>query len=306
MLANPRLTALARNPFDGTTQVRDPVPVGRIREEAVTVDDGARLWTMTSGPSHAAPVVLCHGGPGLWDNLGPVAAMLDSTRLVHRYDHRGCGRSTGPDDYRLERAVADLDALRRHWGHERWTVFGHSWGATLALVYAWTHPDRVHTLVYCDGVGPGSEWREPNRAEVARRLTPEQIHRRDALERQERSWEEEVEFRTLYWLPDHADRSRAEEWARAEALAPYDINWRANASLARAAPDVVTNAAKVTAPTLLVHGEHDPRPIANVARLVGLMPNATLAPIANAGHSPWLEAPGDLAARLTAFLGEHN
>ncbi|MFF0231646.1 alpha/beta fold hydrolase [Micromonospora sp. NPDC005254] len=272
----------------------------------MTVDDGARLWTLSSGPAGGSPVVLCHGGPGLWDYLGPISAMLDPAHHVHRYDQRGCGRSTGPHDYRLDRALADLDALRRHWGYDRWTVFGHSWGATLVLAYAWTYPEHVQAVIYCGGVGPGTAWRAPYHAEVANRLTAGQQERRDELERRKRSWEEEVEFRMLCWLPDYADPSRAEVWARAAASAPFEINWQANRALASGLPDATTLAAKVTAPTLIIHGEQDPRPLANTRRLLDILPGATLATIPEAGHFPWLEDPTAVSTRLNAFLSAHG
>lgn len=285
---------------------RKSASVNDTRERAVTVDDGAQLWTRSSGPEDGTPVVLCHGGPGLWDGLGAVAAMLDSTRHVHRYDQRGCGRSTGPHDYRLERALADLDALRRHWGYERWTVFGHSWGATLVLAYAWTYPEHVQAVIHCGGTGPGSEWRPPYYAEIARRLTVEQQTRRDELEGRERSWDEEVEYRVLCWLPDYADPVMAETWARAEASVPFEINWRANRELWSGRPDLIAPARKVTAPTLIIHGEKDPRPIANVRRLLDVLPDATLAAIPDAGHSPWLEAPTVVSGHLNSFLSAHG
>nr|WP_273377767.1 alpha/beta fold hydrolase [Actinopolymorpha pittospori] len=286
-------------------RTRKSASVNDVRERAVTVDDGAQLWTLSSGPEGGSPVILCHGGPGLWDDLGPVAAMLDSTHLVHRYDQRGCGRSTGPDDYRVERAVADLDALRQHWGHERWTVFGHSWGATLVLAYAWTYPDHVQAVIHCSGTGPGNEWRAPYHAESARRLTVEQQNRLEELENQERNWDEEVEYRTLCWLPGYADPTMAETWAREAASVPFEINWRANRELWTGRSDLIPAARNVTAPTLIVHGEEDPRPLANVRRLLGVIPNATLAAIPGAGHSPWLEAPAVLSGHLNAFCSAH-
>lgn len=280
--------------------------MNEIRERAVTLDDGAQLWTVSSGPTGGSPVALCHGGPGLWDYLGPIAAMVGSAHHVHRYDQRGCGRSTGPHDYRVDRALADLDALRRHWGHDRWTVFGHSWGAALALAYAWTYPEHVQAVIYCGGTGPGTEWRAPYAAEVARRLTATQQERRDELEHHERSWDEEVEYRMLCWLPDHADPSRAEAWAREAASVPFEINWRANRELWTGRPDEITFAPKVTAPTLIIHGEQDPRPLANVRRLLDILPSATLAAIPDAGHFPWLEDPTAVSARLRGFLSAHG
>ena len=101
----------------------------------VPMDDGVRVWTATGG-SGAVPVVLCHGGAGLWDYLEPVAAHLMPIARVHRWEQRGCGRSDRVGPYSIARCIADLEALRRHFGHERWLVVGHSWGAGLALRYA--------------------------------------------------------------------------------------------------------------------------------------------------------------------------
>ena len=105
--------------------------------EVVSVADGS-LWTVRQG--HGPALVCCHGGPGLWDYLEPVAAMLDDRWTVYRYDQRSCGRSTGSPPYDVATAVADLDALREHWGLSQWMVLGHSWGATLALAYGLAHP----------------------------------------------------------------------------------------------------------------------------------------------------------------------
>ncbi|WP_052710912.1 alpha/beta fold hydrolase [Pseudofrankia sp. DC12] len=57
----------------------------------IRLADGTRLWTEVSGGG--PPVVLGHGGPGLWDYLAPVAALLDDVFTVIRFDQRGCGRS---------------------------------------------------------------------------------------------------------------------------------------------------------------------------------------------------------------------
>ena len=81
--------------------------------EAHLAVNGLSTWTATQGSG--PPVVLCHGGPGSYDYLEPVAAMIDGMATVHRYDQRGCGRteSRGPWDVRT--FVDDLDALRAHW-----------------------------------------------------------------------------------------------------------------------------------------------------------------------------------------------
>jgi pimeloyl-ACP methyl ester carboxylesterase len=121
-------------------------PVASVVEELVDVGGGARLRTATEGTGR--PVVLCHGGPGGVDMLDAVSPMIRDLARVHRFEQRACGRSSGGPPFTMVAAVADLDTLRRHWGHDRWVVGGHSFGAALALAYALDHPDRVDGVIY--------------------------------------------------------------------------------------------------------------------------------------------------------------
>lgn len=123
---------------------------GRPVVEMVAFPD-ATIWTESSGVADGVPLVLAHGGPGLSNNLRPVAAMVDDVARVHRYDQRGCGRSSEGGPFDIATFVADLDALRAHWGHDRWVVGGHSWGAVLSLFYALAHPERTLGVVYLAG-----------------------------------------------------------------------------------------------------------------------------------------------------------
>lgn len=85
-------------------------PVGRIE-----AGDGVELWVERTGDGQGVPLVLCHGGPGLWDNLGRLAALIDHERPVVRWDQRGCGRSGGADGlFSMTQSLADLQAVRRH------------------------------------------------------------------------------------------------------------------------------------------------------------------------------------------------
>ncbi|TCN44552.1 alpha/beta hydrolase family protein [Kribbella orskensis] len=124
--------------------------------EFVALPDGTRLRTWTTGTATARPpVILVHGGPGLWDYLEPAAALLGDLTVVHRFDQRGCGGSDPSDEQTLQRLCDDIDELRRHWGHEQVVVIGHSFGATLALSYAAACPSRVARVGYLSGVGLG-------------------------------------------------------------------------------------------------------------------------------------------------------
>jgi proline iminopeptidase len=248
-------------------------------------------------------MVFLHGGPGMWDCLAPVAEMVADRVSTHRYDQRGCGRSTAVGKYGMEQFTADLDELRAHFGYARWLVFGHSFGATLALSYAAAYPARVSGLIYCSGTGMNWQRHRERYHERARaRLTDEQAARRDVLESRHRTWAEEVEWRTLCWLPDFADPERAWELATHDAEFPYPINFECHAALTKPGP--AHHKPRITAPTLLIHGADDPRPPTGVEELAATIPDARLAVLPDAGHQPWHEQPAQLRRLLAEFIAQ--
>ncbi|MFJ4651514.1 prolyl aminopeptidase [Nocardia sp. NPDC088792] len=129
-------------------------PIEPYDQGMLDVGDGQRIYWEVSGNPDGKPVVFLHGGPG--GGTAPFHRRFfdpEAYRIV-LLDQRGCGRSTPhiADGASLEHnttwhLVRDIETLRTHLGVERWQVFGGSWGSTLALTYAQTHPDRVTELV---------------------------------------------------------------------------------------------------------------------------------------------------------------
>jgi proline iminopeptidase len=102
------------------------------------------------GKPTGKPAVILHGGPG--GAINPtMRRFFDPTRWrMALFDQRGCGRSrpnASLDDNTTWALIEDIERLRVHLGVEKWCVFGGSWGSTLALAYAITHPERVTSLV---------------------------------------------------------------------------------------------------------------------------------------------------------------
>jgi proline iminopeptidase len=259
----------------------------------VRMDDGVRVWTATGG-SGSVPVVLCHGGAGLWDYLEPVAASLMPIARVHRWEQRGCGRSDRVGPYSIARCIADLEALRRHFGHERWLVGGHSWGAGLALRYALAHPERTLAVLYVSGTGFGHAWRAAYHREADRRLSAAQRERRDALASRSRTAREEQEWRTLCYAPDVGDQRRAFAVAARFADVPFAINFECNRALndeekQTLEDEMLERCRTLEVPVRIVHGSGDPRPLWAVDGLVTALPAAQLTVLDGVGHLPWLE-----------------
>jgi proline iminopeptidase len=114
------------------------------------VSDLHTLYYEQCGNPHGKPVVFLHGGPGAGCNAKCRRFFDPKVYRIVLFDQRGCGRSTPHAELRENTTwdlVADIERLREHLRIGRWQVFGGSWGSTLALAYAETHPERVTELV---------------------------------------------------------------------------------------------------------------------------------------------------------------
>ena len=125
-------------------------PTDPYDQRMLDVGQGHRVYVEQCGNPAGIPVVVLHGGPG----GGCSAAMRryfdpEHYRII-LFDQRGCGRSrphasvTHNTTWHL---VDDIELIRRTLDIDAWIVFGGSWGATLALIYAQAHPARVRNIV---------------------------------------------------------------------------------------------------------------------------------------------------------------
>jgi proline iminopeptidase len=141
-----------------------PAPVvsaqGARRGLFVENEPFATGWLATDGPHEiyyeecgrpdGKPCVILHGGPG--GAINPtMRRFFDPAKWrMALFDQRGCGKSrpnASLQDNTTWALIEDIERLREHLGVEKWCVFGGSWGSTLALAYAITHPQRVESLV---------------------------------------------------------------------------------------------------------------------------------------------------------------
>jgi proline iminopeptidase len=114
------------------------------------VDSHHTLYWEQAGNPRGIPVVFLHGGPGAGATATHRRFFDPNAYRIIIFDQRGAGRSTPLGELRdntTAHLVADIETLRRHLGIERWVAFGGSWGSTLALAYAETHPERCRALI---------------------------------------------------------------------------------------------------------------------------------------------------------------
>lgn len=123
----------------------DPFATHRLK-----VSDLHQIFVAEYGNPKGKPVVVLHGGPGAGMNATMPRFHDPAAYHMILFDQRGCGQSTPYAELRENTTwdlVADIEQIRQHLGIERWQVFGGSWGSTLALAYAETHPGRVTELL---------------------------------------------------------------------------------------------------------------------------------------------------------------
>ena len=114
------------------------------------VSDLHTIHVEESGNINGKPVIFLHGGPG--GGIEPVYRQYFDPKKWHIiiFDQRGCGQSTPHAELQENTTwdlIADIEKVREHLEIDKWVVFGGSWGSTLSLSYAITHPDRCKALV---------------------------------------------------------------------------------------------------------------------------------------------------------------
>lgn len=125
-------------------------PIQPFASGMLDIGDGHSIYWERCGTPGAKPAVFLHGGPGGGCSAKQRQQFDPALYDVLLFDQRGCGRSkpfASLDANTTWHLVADIERLREMAGHQQWLVFGGSWGSTLALAYAETHPDRVSELV---------------------------------------------------------------------------------------------------------------------------------------------------------------
>lgn len=114
------------------------------------VSDIHTLYVEESGNPDGIPVIHLHGGPGSWAKPKKRKLYDPEKYRIILFDQRGCGRSTPQGETRENTTwdlVEDMEKIRTELQIEKWHILGGSWGSTLALAYAETHPERVTALI---------------------------------------------------------------------------------------------------------------------------------------------------------------
>ena len=116
----------------------------------MTTDSVHEVYWEECGNPHGLPVIVLHGGPGGAVNPSMRRYFDPAKYRIVMFDQRGCGRSRPNASLEANTTwdlISDIERLREQLGIEKWVVFGGSWGSTLSMAYAITHPERAQALV---------------------------------------------------------------------------------------------------------------------------------------------------------------
>jgi pimeloyl-ACP methyl ester carboxylesterase len=255
------------------------------------------------------PPLLClHGGPGLSDYLPSpdLIGLGDETAGWRRISYTQRGLSPSPTDgpFTLAQHVADAVAVLDDLGIERAVVLGHSWGGFLAALLAARHPDRVTGLVLVDSLGVAGDGGFGVFGEQMVARTP--AANRDRMEaldacamRGEGTDAEALESFRLAWPAYFADPASA-------PATPDDLRLRTAvyADGIREVMELLAGgglAARVASyggPVEVVYGLASPMPPEAALGTVAAYGGGRVTGVEGAGHFPWVEAPGCVAAAL--------
>ncbi|GAA2306536.1 alpha/beta hydrolase [Streptomyces caniferus] len=276
---------------------------------AFTALDGTELAYHVVGEGE--PLLCLPGGPMRASAyLGDLGGLSKHRRLV-MLDLRGTGDSgvpVDPADYRCDRQVADVEALREHLGLECVDLLTHSAGGDLALLYAARYPQRIRTLtlITARARALGVDFTEEHRREAAALRTAEPWFGA-AVEAYEKvwagvasddDWDAVAPFFYGRW------DATAQAHAATEVTQSNDEAAEVYASSGAFEPDVTRAAlAAWEARVLVLAGELDSGPLPRVAAgIAELFPRAELVVQPGAGHFPWLDDPHGFSRTVAAFL----
>lgn len=291
------------------------------------VSDIHEIYYEQCGKPDGQPVLFVHGGPGGGCDVDDRRFFDPAHYRIILFDQRGAGRSKPHaciEENTTWHLVADMERLRSHLGVERWLLFGGSWGSTLSLVYAETHPERVTGLVVrgiflvrqaefdfyylrgtpmvfaeaskiFHGLIPEDGRHDMIAAYHARITSGDPVMRKRALEAWAR-WE--AESSSLIRDPERIKKFSTAEFA--EAFAGIELHYFINKGFFEVDGQILRDAGRLKdIPGVIVHGRYDMVcPFQNALMLKEAWPGAELVIIENAGHAS--SEPGTTDALIRA------
>lgn len=293
--------------FCSQCQQRSEIPVA----EGTKPINGTELFYKILGEGE--PIVVLHGGPGL-DHTYLLPHMRELARdfKLILFDQRLSGRSSADVDsseITIGHFVEDVEGIRTAFGLEKMNLMGHSWGGLLAMFYAIQYPEHLQSLILVNPTAASAEWMQKSmqnqnaRFTSADSLARAELLASEAFRNQAASAYAQlfrISFRSTFHNPELVDSL--------ELKLPADFAARsAKMQLLMQDPDVMNydihdRLSTITCPTLILHGDADPTPVAAVEDIRDRIEQAELVLMDRCGHFPFIEAPTKFFSEVRTFL----
>ncbi len=295
-------------------------------KHCLAVEAPHELYIEEVGNPEGLPILVCHSGPGMGCEQYLRRFFDPEVYRIILFDQRGSGRSTPHghlDGNHTQALLNDIEKIRDYFGIERWLLFGGSWGATLAILYAQAHPERVMGLVlrsiflarnaelewlYKDGANRiYPDYWEDFISQVPARLHEDLISAyhdlltgpnelaRGAAAKSWALWE----TRCGNFHPSEESQKKASELHMALGLSLISSHYFKNNCFLEEGQLLNNTKALEGIPGIIVHGRYDMVcPVVNTWRFHELWPESELIIVRDAGHSA--EEPGIVDALVRA------
>jgi len=255
--------------------------------------NGVALHYQTQGSGE--PLVIIHGGPGMDDRyLFPGMDELGENYRLISYNQRGSGKSAADLDtmmINVDQYVDDLEGFRKAMGLDKVNLLGHSWGGLLAMKYAIKHPERLTSLILVSTAGADESVGLESQGIMMQRLSPEdqQAYFQMLSDGHLNSLEGIQLLSKIHWKPYVYDQAHLSLIKDAYSENMPLIQHHINKSLK--GYDLHGQLSKIRTPTLIIHGDYDPIPLAAAEQIHRAIPGSKFEVIKECGHFPFIEQP---------------
>lgn len=301
-----------------------------IIDESTWLVNGVKIHHFEQGTGQ--PVLMIHGGPGypFMEPFPALEALGNDYQFIY-FDQRGCGRSerpitgfdsdkTGKNIWELmsvlgyKNHLSDFEAIRQHFGQEKIVLYGHSFGAVLATLYALEYPGHVAAMILVSPAPLLSSSIDFDVFQVMQeKLSEEALAGFEQFKSayfdmtgvMEKSEDELVALNNQfgkYWMKAmNADGGDYEAPASDPALAGGFMTTGIYFSFGKSW-DFTKKMSNIRAPALIIHGANDLQPQEISAIYHDLLPNSKMAVIEDASHFAYLEQPEIFTDIIKEFL----
>ncbi len=277
-----------------------------VNEGYVMVDEGVELRYKTVGDGPEAVII-----PAAIYMEFEFEKLADESRTLILYDQRGRGKSSAIADvsqFSMDFEIADLEAIRQHFGKEKVSLIGWSYLGGLVILYANRFPEHVNRIVQIGPISPTYEiflqyrstpFDEESMAQL-KRLQDEGLDKSDPEKFCSEYWD--IYMTRIFYDPEKIKLFRNDK-CKCENEMPDNVSVQLGAIIGKLGEwDWRDEVQGLEAPVLTIHGESDTLPLEGSRVWVQTMRNARLLYVPKAGHLPFVEQPGMFYLAVDTFL----